>query len=213
MKKILPLEESKEKARKPKRLIGLGIFTAVILAILTAATLYFQNIKDSYIKDTKKINQTYLWLSENAAAIEETKKQRADYYKRRYYLDFPLKYSYSAANFVRRLSLIATKEIELIEIEINPAVESLTFLLKGRIKADNNIETRAKFMEFFRELKQFEDILHIESSKVKVNPGEIKPGMPQKRTSNQSVPGQKKVELYFTIKGEVDTWIHGDMVT
>jgi hypothetical protein len=91
--------------------------------------------------------------------------------------------------------LTAGEAIELLEVEINPVIQSLTFSLRGRIKADNNIEARSKYLEFYQGLKQFEDILHMESSKVNVKPGEKKPGT-----------GEKQVNLYFTINGEVETW-------
>jgi hypothetical protein len=196
--------------KKPKpleqRLKGLAISAAIIAMILIGSTFYFQNIKGSYEKKIENIRETYLSLSKNADVIEETKRLRADFYKRRHYLDFPLKYSYSAANFFRKLSLIAAEAIELIEIETNPVNQSLTFLLTGRVKADNNIEARSKFLEFYQALKQFEDILHIESSQVNVKPGEKKPGTAKKRRPGKPGPGEKQVELYFTINGEVETW-------
>lgn len=186
----------KEKPEPLKRRSkGLAISAAIIAAILIGSTVYFQNIKSTYEKKIENIRETYLSLSKNADVIEETKRLRADFYKHRHYLDFPLKYSYSAANFVRKLSLIAAETIKLIEIEINPVTQGLTFSLRGQIKADNNIEARSKYLEFFQGLKQFENILHIESPKVKAKPAEKKPG-----------PGEKQVELYFTINGELETW-------
>jgi hypothetical protein len=178
-----------------RRLKGLTISAAIIAAILIGSTFYFQNIKGSYEKKMESIRETYLSLSKNAEVIEETKKLRADFYKRRHYLDFPLKYSYSAANFVRELSLIAAAAIELIEIEIDPVDQGLTFSLRGQIKAGNIIDARSKSREFFQALEQFEDILHIEPSKVNSRPAEKKTG-----------PGKKPVEFYFTIDGEVETW-------
>jgi hypothetical protein len=178
--------------RRPK---GLAISAGIIAAILIGSTFYFQNIKGTYENKIENIRETYLSLSKNADVIEETKRLRVDFYKHRHYLDFPLKYSFSTANFVRRLSLIAAKEIELIEVEINPVIQGLTFSLRGQIKANNKIEARLKYLEFYQALKQFEDILHVESPKVKVKPGEKKYG-----------PGEKQVKFYFTIKGEVETW-------
>jgi len=185
-------EKQEPLKRYPK---GLAIAAAIIAAILIVSTFYFQNIKGSYEKKIENIRGTYLSLSKNADAIEETKKLRADFYKQRHYLDFPLKYSYSAANFVRKLSLITAEAVELIEIEINPVNQGLTFSLRGRINVDNNIESRSKFLKFYQAMKQFEDILHTESSKVNVQPEEEKPG-----------PGGKRGGLYFTIDGELDTW-------
>jgi len=174
---------------------GLTIFAVIIAAILIVSTFYFQNIKGSYKKKIENTRATYLSLSKNADSIEETKNLRADFYKHRHYLDFPLKYSYSAANFVRKLSLITAEAIKLIKIEINPVNQGLTFSLRGQIKAANKIEARSKFLQYYQALKRFEDILHMESSKVKVKPGEKKPGQ-----------GDKQVKLYFTVKGEIETW-------
>lgn len=186
----------KEKPEPLKRRYkGLAIFAAIIAAILIISTFYFQNIKGTYEKKIENIRETYLSLSKNADVIKETKRLRADFYKHRHYLDYPLQYSYSAANFVRKLSLIAAEAIELIEIEINPVTQGLTFSLRGQIKANNNIEARSKYLEFYQALKQFEDIFHIESSKVKAKPGKEKPG-----------PGERQVELHFTINGEIETW-------
>ena len=204
--KHLSPEEYKEKARMPGRLLGLGISAAIIAAILTGSTLYFQNIERSYEKDLENMGKTYLALSKNAAVIEETRRQRADFYKRRYYIDFPLEYSFAAANFVRQLSLIATEEIELKEIEINPANQSFTFLLSGRIKAGTNIEARSKSRKFYRELRQLEDLIRIESPEVNVNPRQAKPGLSPKKQDNAHRE-KKEVELYFTIDGEVETGI------
>jgi hypothetical protein len=187
-----------------KRLKGLAIFAAIIAAILIGSFFYFQNIKGSYEKKIENLRETYLSLSKNADVIEETKRLRADFYKRRHYLDFLLKYSYSAANFLRKLSLIATEEIELLEIEINPLNQSLIFLLTGRIKADNHIEARSRFLEFYQAMKRFEDILHIESSKMNVKPGDKKPDRAKKRSPGKPGPGEKQAGLYFTISGEVE---------
>jgi hypothetical protein len=198
-------EEYKEKARMPSRLIGLGISTAIIVAILSGSTFYFQNIKGSYEKDIENIQKTYRSLSKNAAVIEETKAQRVDFYKRRHYIDYPLKYSYTAASLLQRLSEIAPAEVELIEMEMNPAPQSVTFLLTGRIRAGNNIDAQSSFLAFYQELKLFEDILHIESSNVNVNPGEAEPGRSPRKTGDETGTGEGQVELYFTINGEVET--------
>jgi hypothetical protein len=178
-----------------RRSKGLTIFAAIIAAILIVSTFYFQNIKGSYEKKIENTRETFLSLSKNADSIEETKSLRADFYKHRHYLDFPLKYSYSAANFVRKLSLITAEAVKLIKIEINPVNQGLTFSLRGQIKAANNIEARSKFLQYYQALKRFEDILHMESSKVKIKPGEKKPAA-----------GDKQVELYFTVNGEIETW-------
>ena len=174
---------------------GLTIFAAIIAAILIVCTFYFEYIKGSYKKKIENTRETYLSLNKNTDSIEETKSLRADFYKHRHYLDFPLKYSFSAANFVRKLGLITAEAVKLIKIEINPVNQGLTFSLRGQIKAVNKIEARSKFLKYYQALKRFEDILHVQSPKVKVKPGEKKHG---KR--------DKQVKLYFTVKGEIETW-------
>jgi len=178
--------------RYPK---GLAISAAIIVAILIGSTVYFQNIKGSYEKKIENTRETYISLSKNADAIEETKRLRADFYKQRHYLDFPLEYSFTAADFVRELGLTAAAAIELLEVDIDPVIQGLTFSLKGQIKAGDNIEARSKFREFYQALRQFENMLHIDSSRVNAKPGEKKPA-----------PGEKQVRLYFTIDGELETW-------
>lgn len=192
--------------RVPKPFLGLAISAVIIAAVLTAGILYFQNIKESYKKKIENLRDTYQDLNRDASVIEETKRQRINFYKRRHYLDFPLKYSYAAADFIRRLSLIVPGKIKLIEVEINSADQSFTFLLYGKIKSDNNIKTKSKFLEFYRELEQFEDLIHIKSSNLKVKPGENKSGTHKTKSPVKTGSKDKQTELYFTINGEIEIW-------
>jgi hypothetical protein len=207
-KKCLDLypPEYKEKAKLPTRLIGLGISAALIAAILAGSTFYFESIKTSYKEDIETLNRANSTLSKNAVVVKNTKEKRALFYKQRFYNDFPVQYSYSASDFIRRVGLVVTEDIELQEIEINPKSQTFTFVLKGRIKADNNIEAQSGFLRFFQRLKGFEDIIHVDSSDVNVNPGNKKRPLPTYRKRNRPGTGQnkKQVELYFTINGEVE---------
>lgn len=208
-KKYLDLfpEEYKEKAKLPSRLIGLTISTIIIGAIMFGSTVYFEGIKSNYTDDIAKIEETYNSLSKNAVTIDLTKKQRAAFYKHQYYRNHPTAYSFSAADFTRRLSLISSPEIELEEMVITPGSQSFKFVLSGSIKADDNIKAQNKFLQFFAALKRFDDIVQVDSSNVNVNPGE-KPGTSRKTSrspdSTTPPPPEKEVELYFTISGEVE---------
>ncbi|MCP5049490.1 MAG: hypothetical protein GY940_20130, partial [bacterium] len=197
--------EYKERARLPRRLIGLTIAASLLAAVLTSGTIYFENIKAGYRKDIKKLQRTYSSLSANADIISRTKQTRAEFYTRRYYIDFPLKYSHTSADFIRRLSLISSQEIELISIELNPANQSVTFKLDGRIKAEDNIRAQSRFLRFYQSLKNFDDMIEANSSKVAVNPG--KGGEANVNAANPNTPQkeQKEVVLYFTIDGAIDT--------
>jgi len=195
----------KEKAKLTSRLVGMGVAVGVVLTILGGSVFYFEGIMGSYRQDLKRIRQTYQTLKNNAQAINDTKRERTHFFKRRYFLDFPVQFSYTAANFVRKLSLISDKEIQLLEIVINPGTQSIKFKLDGRIKSADNISAQSRFLQFYRKLKEFDDILDISSSKVAVNPREGRPvtnmmKLPPSDGGNE----QNEVVLYFTVNGEIE---------
>jgi hypothetical protein len=202
---VFPIEY-KERAKLPRRLIGFSVSAAIIGAILISATIYFEGIKGSYKQDIRKIQRTYANLNTNAGQIAATKKQRADFFKRRYYLDFPMQYSYGAANFIRKLSLISADDIRLTELELKPGGQTFTFKLDGWIKAGDNIGAQSRFLEFYRKLKDFEEIIDATSSNVAVNPRGSRTAGGGKAAGKESplIPGSKDVVLYFTINGEVE---------
>lgn len=179
-------EEFKKKSKHPGRFIVTGIFAVVIAAVLIAGAFHFERIKNRYKQEIAKVEKTYIPLSKNAALTEDTKKKRGDFYKRRFYIDFPLQYSYAAANFIREITLIAAREIQFSEIEIQPTIQTFTFLLTGYIRTDDKIKAQSMLLKFRQTLSRYYEILHIESST-------SKPGT-----------AQKQVELYFTIQGEVE---------
>jgi hypothetical protein len=179
-------EDFKNKAKRPGRFLVTGIFAVVIAAVLIAGAFHFEPIKNKYKQEIAKVEKTYVPLSKNAALTENTKKKRAEFYKRRFYIDFPLQYSYAAANFIRKITLIAAREIQFNEIEIQPGNQTFTFLLTGYVKTENKTKARTILSKFHQTLSRYYEILHIESST-------SKPGT-----------AQKQVELYFTIQGEVE---------
>jgi hypothetical protein len=179
-------EAFKKKTKRPGRFIVTGIFAVIITAALTAGAFHFERIKNTYKQKIAKVEKTYVPLSKNAALTEDTKKKRADFYKRRFYIDFPLQYSYAAAKFIRETTLIAAREIQFSEIDIQPGNQTFTFLLTGYVKTDNITKARTVLLKFHQTLSRYYEILRIESST-------SKPGT-----------ARKQVELYFTIHGEVE---------
>jgi hypothetical protein len=179
-------EAFKKKAKRPRRFIVTGIFTVVIAAVLIAGAFHFERIKNRYKQEIAKVEKTYVPLSKNAALTKDTKKKRADFYKRRFYIDFPLQYSYAAANFIRKITLTAAREIQFSEIEIQPTTQTFNFLLTGYIKTDGKIQAQSILLKFRQAISQFDEVLHIESSTSKAGTAE------------------KLVGLYFTINGEVE---------
>lgn len=211
-KKVMNLfpKEFTEKERLPRRMLGLGISAAVIIAILIAGTFYFEGVKSSYRQDIEGTQKTYLSLSQNAAQIESTRRQRIDYYKKSFFADVPPRYSYSAANFIRRLSLITPEEISLGKMEIKPRGEDFSFILTGSIASSDNIAALGSFNRFFQDLKAFEDMIEVNFSTIKVNPGDA-PQTPGSRDRSgagkqkENTPEeQRQVELFFSINGEIE---------
>lgn len=167
-----------------RRRVGLAVTGGIVAIILIGFTIHFESIKSSYKKEIENTKKTYLSVSKEAEIIEKTKQQRVDFFKRRFYIDFPLKYAYSTANFFRKLSLISTQGIEFTEMETNPANQTYTFLLKGRIKARDKNTAQSRFREFYRKLEKFEEVLQITPATGSENTG----------------PGG----FYFTVNGEVE---------
>ena len=196
--------EYKERARRPARLIVMGVAAVILIGALIVGTVYFENIKAGYKEDIKKIQKTYDELTVNASSISRTKQQRAEYFTRRFYIDFPVKYSYSAADFIRRLSLVTTSEVELVHLEVMPGNQSFTFKLDGRIKAEDNIRAQSRFLRFYQRIKVFENMIDAKSSNVAVNPG-INDNNPQNPSNPNKTDEKKEVVLNFSISGEVDT--------
>jgi len=184
--------------RLPRRLLGLGISTAVIVSILIAGIVYFEGIKGSYRQDIREMQKTFRSLSKNAGIIENTKLQRVAYFKKSFFVDFPPRYSFSAANFIRRLSLITGEEIRLGKLEIKPGGQDFSFVLTGGIASGDNIAALGIFNRFSRELKEFEDMIDVSFSTTKVNAGNNPGGRPAAARTRE------QVGLYFTVNGEID---------
>jgi hypothetical protein len=198
--------ESKEQVKLFSRMIGLTISAAIIGAILVGSTIYFEGIKGSYRHDIGRLEGTYQSMSRNADIILDTKKKRADFYKRRYYIDFPIQYSYSAANLIRKLSLIADDRLELLKIEINPTNQTFKFKLDGRIEAGNQIRAQSRFLEFYQKLKEFDDIIQVTSSRAVVNKAENQERLESNKAPGAAAPdsSRREVILYFTVNGEIE---------
>lgn len=218
-KKVLDLfpREFTEKERLPRRLLGLSISAIVVGAILIGSTIWFERVRASYKKDIRDLQKTFLSLSNNAAAIENTKRLRIDYFKKRFFTEIPVRYSYGAANFVRRLSLIVTENISLVNLDIKPRGQDFAFVLNGSITADDNIGAQAAFLRFYQQLKEFEDMMDITFSTIKVNTGESaeagaaasRRSSRNSRSARRTAPSppdqtQNQVELYFTIEGDIE---------
>ncbi len=151
------------KERRPKRFLGIKIFAGFLAAVLIGVTIYVEGVKKTYGKEVDKVKDNYLRLSQNISLIENLKEKRANFFKNHFLLDFPLKYSFAAANFARRLSLIASPGLRLLDLDIQPKGQTFTFLLKARVRVKGGEKTdmQPKFLVFFQELESFADMVHV----------------------------------------------------
>jgi len=187
--------------------MGLRISAAVIAVILIGSTIWFEGVKNSYQQDIKEVKKTYLFLSKNAAAIDHTKRQRVDYFKKRFFAEIRLRYSYGTSNFVRRLSLINAEGMELEKLEMKPRGQDFSFVLNGRVIADNDFRVQARFFRFFQNLKAFEDMVQITYSTRKADfKGTEKATAARdlKRPVNSRGKNWNRAVLFFTISGEIE---------
>lgn len=203
-KKTQPGQDSlsARKERPPRRWGGLGISAAVIGALLMGSTIWLEKVKGSYTQAIEDTHKTYASLSNNARVIENTKQQRADYFRKRLFADFPPGYSYGTSDFIRRLSLIAAQGIELTELQIQPLSggQDFSFTLNGIITAHDNSSARLKLLRFYRELETFENMMQITYSTGKTNSGEVA----DKRKKGASTASRQPVRLFFEINGQVE---------
>lgn len=151
-------------------MVGLWIFAVVIAIILTGCTFWLEKVKSSYRQDFERTQKTYLSVSRNATAMEETKRRRVEYFRNRFFAGYPSRYSYGAGDFMRRLSLIDARGIELVKLEIIPRGQDLAFNLNIGVTANNNSRAQGIFSRFYQALKNFEDIIEINFSTTNVAP-------------------------------------------
>ncbi|HLP46529.1 MAG TPA: hypothetical protein VK469_11300 [Candidatus Kapabacteria bacterium] len=157
----------------PRRMVGLKIFTIVIAVIMAGSTTWFEMEKYSHRKVRNQIQNTYRSLSQNATAMEDTKHQRVEYFKNRFLADFPSRYSYGAADFMRRLNLIDARGIVLDKLEISPHGQDLAFNLIIGVNAPGS-SAQGIFSRYYQALKDFEGMVEINFSSMKPDTGNIK---------------------------------------
>ena len=168
--------------------MGLWIITIVSVVILTGTTIWFEKVKKSYQKDIDRTQKTYLALSQNATDMEETKRRRVEYFKNLFFADFPSRYSYGTADFMRRLSLVNVRGIELVKLAITPHGQDLAFDLNVCATANTNNRAQEIFSRYYRTLKNFENMVEINYTDT--NPNTLIP--------------QGKMKPYYKIVGVIE---------
>jgi hypothetical protein len=175
--------------------------------ILAGSTIWFEGVKGSYKQDIKKIEKTYLSLIKNAEAIDNTKRLRVEYFKKRFFAEIPIRYSYGTSNFVRQLRLIDAEGIEWKHLEMKSLGQDFSFVLSGSISGHNTIDAQARFHRFYRKLKDHEDMVQMTFSFNKGNAeesGAATPSRDLRRSVKVRGKSRNRVELFFTINGEIE---------
>jgi len=172
-------------ADKAKKFRGLRAAAVVVIVILTAGTIYIRGVKGLHKEELDKAKADYHSLNQRVSRIEETKRQRIEFYKNRLMVDSPFRYSFVSADFIRRISLISSSGIELSKIEITPAAQNLRFSIAGRVTPEENTgNMEVNFNRFFKRVKDFCDVILTTSKKNPVD------------TPRQG--------FFFTIAGEIE---------
>ena len=130
--------------------------------------------------------------------IEATKARRIGYYRSRLFRDYAPKYSFAAADFIRRLGLLAVPELHLQELQIVPAGSTCRFTLNGSLRAGDNVAVQSLFLQFFQGVKTLPSVAQISYSEVKVANREAEAGL---AAESAAVAG---VELFFAVQGVLE---------
>lgn len=172
-----------EKEPRPKKFWGLRIAAAVVIAGLIALTIYIQGVRGFHKEQLDAAKSKYNDVYHKVTLVENAKKQRIDFFRNRFLIDFPLKYSFSSADFIRRLSLVVAAGIKLSHIELKPMGQNVGFSIDGSASAAGNMNPETTFLRFFQDIENFEDAILVSFKK-----------------NTTITPGR---EQYFTITGEI----------
>ncbi|MCI0470538.1 MAG: hypothetical protein L0Y73_02660 [Candidatus Aminicenantes bacterium] len=172
-----------DKKPRPKKFWGLRIAAVAAAAGLIALTIYIQGVRGFHKKRLEAARSKYDEVYHKVSLVENAKKQRIDFFRNRFFIDFPVKYSYSSADFIRRLSLIAAAGIKLSNIELTPAGQNVGFSIDGSASSIDNMNQETAFLRFFQRIENFEDAILVGFKK-----------------NSNVIPGKA---LYFTITGEI----------
>ncbi len=141
---------------------GLKIPAIIIFIIFAFVAYYIQGIKTKHQVERDTLKEKYNILEQEAAATDKVKKQRIDYFKKYFFLDFPSQFSYQSSDFTRRLSLIKPQDIKLTKIAIIPQRQTFSFTLTGSVNGQRFIpgQKEIKLSLFVKAIQQIPGVIH-----------------------------------------------------
>lgn len=190
-----------ERERMRSRLIGLGVSYALITLLLAVATFYLLGVKGDYRRQMEGLQRVVRHQEAQNEQLVKTRKRRIFFYQWEHFKLWPRRYAALGTDFVRRLTLMATPEIALSELTLEPRTHGAAFVLKGNISVADSIAAQSIFIRFFDQIKAWPEVLDLDSANVKVNASREAAG---RSYSAQALPEESSVELYFSINGELE---------
>ncbi len=144
-----------EKEKLPKQIIFFTVLGILLVAVLFFFTSFYLEQKNEYQADRKKIEKEFNILQAQMDRIDALKKRRKNYYEKIILMEKPRKVSYQVSDFIRRLSLIITKDLPLQVSKLNilPGEEKINFLIEGIIHSEDINSALTTFDKFLKKLK------------------------------------------------------------
>jgi len=167
-----------------KNWIGILIFFSIILIILGAITIHLNRIKSSYKREIAKAKRSSFSFILSSPKIKKTIDQRVEFLKTSFFLNYPLKYSYSMSDFIRALNLVTLEDIELKKLKIEPDFQKFNFSLLGELKSNKHKNIKSRLIEFLNKIEEFDNVIQASLSKFDIN----------KKSPNFYIYGQVDVE-------------------
>lgn len=152
-----------------KNRIGITIFFTIILLILIGITVHLNKIKSSYKRDISKAKRSNFSFILSSPEVKKTIDQRVEFLKTRFFLNYPLQYSYSASDFIRALNLITPEYIELKKLRIEPDIQRFSFSLLGEFKSNKHKNIKSRLIEFLNKIEEFDNVIQVSLSKFNIN--------------------------------------------
>lgn len=171
-------------ARPGRRVWPLIFFLA--LAVVSAL-LHFE--KSRWQRQALSARQQLHALA-GAVPVAESKEQRGRFYRTCYYLGSAWKNSYGTADFVRRLSVIVPKRLQVADLKIVPGWQNLDFELSLAATADTAEAAHRIFMDFYHDVQ------------VRIRISQAAFSEPAR---SAPAPGQAAKRFVFNMSGQVET--------
>jgi len=140
-----------------KRYPGIKILFILVIAGMIAATIYMEKNRRAQMEESAPVRELHRSLVQRAAAMAETKNRRADFFKTRFFLDFPKLYAFGASDLIREISRAVPVGMRVLSIHITPGDQHLSFTYS--ICGDT-----AALAEFTRKLEDFDAIMNLSSA-------------------------------------------------